>query len=166
MELGPYVKEAFLVFFVFALGVALDFFRRQFAGWLGLLAGKWTQSIPRRGSDPPKEDRIKLHHHGERIFGDIMRHKPAEQSWKKWRFEGVVRDRSVVGYFVGTAKSADKKKDNLDSYGVIFLRKDGSDKLVGHYLKLSTSRRTNEEETVRREQIADTWVRGWPEGED
>ena len=135
---------------------------RNIQEWRGWLTGEWTQSIPPFAGRPAREDRVECRHRRERIEAKITRVIPKEDTPKNWVFDGALRqDGSLVGFFLGV-------EANSDSYGVIFLRKEGRNKFGGHYMKLlnqgDLKSQTVPTEVVKRELIPLTWTRIRREG--
>jgi len=97
----------------------------------GTLRGTWWQHIPAVGNEPFKLDRINCRHRGEELSATIERLEPKEQSHKRWKFRGYVRQGMVFGAFF-----SDDPHD--PSYGTILLRVSGGDvrRWDGFYTRL------------------------------
>jgi|GEM_PF-3682291 len=95
----------------------------------GHFAGEWNQIIPKYQDEPEKRDIVNCRQKGERIFGEVQRIEPYEQNWKKWKFNGRVRENVLVAYFWSDDPC-------VNSFGSYILVHSGEYKYMGHYTKL------------------------------
>ena len=96
----------------------------------GVLTGTWDQIIPSQNEQPGKRDTVICKHIGETLSGEILRVDPAEESFKKWNFNGRVRNDLIFVVFW----TADEKT-NPGSYGTIQLHRLPLGYCEGHYEK-------------------------------
>ena len=82
------------------------------------------------GTTSERKDSVKCRHYKERVTAKIVRVFPEAKRPKMWTFDGALRqdDTTLVGVFLGN-------KDNLNSYGVIFMTKTDADTFKGNYFR-------------------------------
>jgi hypothetical protein len=97
----------------------------------GLLTGEWDQIIPAQKNQPEKHDLVNCRDNGSKLRGSIERINPAEQSFKKWQFQGQRRGSLLFMTFWTT-----NLKSNPGSYGTIQLHSIGENHWKGFYVKL------------------------------
>jgi len=94
-------------------------------GLKGCLSGRWYGVVYDEKQNIVKYDVYKVSHSGENLYVTGRRLYPAEQTHRKWDFNGVYRDRLVSGFF----KSLDLSENSL---GCVLLKNDKKGKeLIG-----------------------------------
>ena len=97
----------------------------------GKLSGEWYQIIYDEKGEEVKRDIVTCRHIGNKIEGEIRRIYPLGQSYKRWKFEGQVRERLFFGIFWTT----DEIK-NPNSYGNLQHNIIDANTMEGFYIKL------------------------------
>lgn len=97
------------------------------------LAGRWWAHLGPYRDEPLKLDLVELKVQGEDLTADIRRARPADQSERRWRFQGKVRGSFLFGMFYTTTPDV-----NALSYGTIQLRRQDTAGTVwaGFYVRL------------------------------
>jgi len=98
----------------------------------GPLTGDWLQTFTDSQTD--KQDLVHCRHIGDRLEGTIERLKPADQTYKRWRFEARKRNAMIFGTYW-----AIDRKNNDGSHGTIQHYLITNSRLEGFYVKLQVA---------------------------
>jgi hypothetical protein len=96
------------------------------------LTGDWEQIIEEEGQTT-KRDLVHCRHIGDKLEGTIERLEPADQNYKRWKFEAQLRNAMIFGTFWATDPR------NHESYGTIQHYLITNSKLEGFYVKIEVT---------------------------
>jgi hypothetical protein len=99
------------------------------------LTGEWEQII--EDGQTIRRDLVHCRHIGDRLEGTIERLEPADQNYKRWKFEAQKRHSMIFGTFWATDLT------NNESYGTIQHYLITNSKLEGFYVKLEVTTEEN-----------------------
>lgn len=118
----------------------------------GLFVGTWEQIIPAVNEQPLKRDLVTCFQHGERIRGTIQRVEPTSENWKRWGFEGRVREQVLAATFWS-------EDPGVNSFGIMLLVHSGEHRYDGYYTKHRPAERDIDRIAEERERVRFQWVK-------
>jgi hypothetical protein len=95
------------------------------------LTGNWEQII--EDGQTIKRDLVRCRHVGDKLSGTIERLEPADQNYKRWKFEAQQRGSMIFGTFWTTDLR------NNESYGTIQHYLITNSRLEGFYVRLEVT---------------------------